>query len=133
MDHPNAADLMQIPLLAGIPTEFRAELAQRLEVEDHNDGHAIVREGSSGYAFYLLASGTAVVTQEGHELRRLESGDYFGEISIMGEGRRTATVTAVGPVVVWVLFGTAFRVLQTSRPDVSAAIEAAMQQRLAGH
>ena len=133
MDHPSAADLSRVPLLADLPVDYREELSNRFEIEEHSDGHAIVREGGPGYAFYVIASGAATVTQEGRELRRLEAGDYFGEISIIGEGRRTATVTAVGPVVVWVLFGTAFRVLQSSRPEVATALESAMQQRLAGN
>ena len=55
----------------------------------------------------------------------------FGEIAILGEGRRTATVTATEPVVVWTMFGTLFRDLQATRPDVAAALEAAMAERLA--
>jgi len=55
----------------------------------------------------------------------------FGEIAILGEGRPSATVTATEPAVVWTMFGTLFRDLQATRPDVAAALEAVMAERLA--
>lgn len=91
----------------------------------------MVTEGQAGYAFYVLESGKATVTRDGDELRTLEPGDFFGEIAILGGGRRTATVTATEPVVAWVMFGTTFRTLQMARPDVAEALQDAMRQRLA--
>lgn len=132
MTRPSPEQLASVPLLAGLPDDYLRELAGYFEVEEHGSGHAIVREGSSGYAFYVIASGAVAVTREGQELRRLEAGDFFGEISIIGDGRRTATVTATEPTVVWELFGTSFRVLQANHPGLATALEAAMQQRLAG-
>lgn len=131
MDHPTADALLASPLLAVLSPDARAELAQRFDVEEFESGHRIVTEGSAGYAFYVIAGGTVEVSAEGRPLRTLGVGDFFGEISILGEGRRTATVTAVGPVEVWSLFGTTFRVLQLNRPDVADALTAAMNDRLA--
>ncbi len=84
---------------------------------------------NSGYSFYLLDPGSVSVKHEGREVRTL--GDFFGEIAILGEGRRTATVTAIEPGVAWSLFGTSFRTLQAERPDVADALQSAMTQRLA--
>jgi CRP-like cAMP-binding protein len=131
MDHPTAADLLAVPLFAGLSDEFRDHLSTEFDIEEHQAGHAIVREGAPGYAFYVVASGSLSVTQDGRELRTLGAGDFFGEISISGDGRRTATVTATSLVVVWVLFGTDFRVLEESRPDVAQALHAAIEERLA--
>jgi len=131
MDHPTADDLTRSPLLAALDPTMRAALAERFEVEDHKEGHRIVTEGQAGYAFYVIASGAASVTHEGRELRTLGPGEYFGEISILGEGRRTATVTATEPTVVWALFGTTFRTMQMSQPDVAEALQTAMRDRLA--
>jgi CRP-like cAMP-binding protein len=110
---------------------MRAELARRFEVEEFGPGHKLVSEGVAGYAFYVIDRGRVSVTHADVELRTLGPGDFFGEISILGDGRRTATVTALEPVVVWTLFGTVFRVLQMNRPDVADALEAAMKDRLA--
>ena len=131
MAAPTADDLAKVPLLSGLSDDARGALAGRFEVEAYAAGHAIVTEGRAGYAFYVVAEGLAAVLHDGRHMRELGPGDYFGEISIMGEGRRTATVVAATPVEVWVLFGTVFRTLQTSDPEVAAALQEAMEARLA--
>ena len=132
MTQPTSADLARVPLLADLPDEMLTTLAAAFEVEDHPVGHRVVTEGRPGYAFYVVHTGALTVTQEGRVLRTLGPGDYFGEISILGEGLRTATVTADELTEVWVLFGTTFRALQVARPDIAAALEQAMDDRLAG-
>jgi CRP-like cAMP-binding protein len=128
---PTAEDLGKIPLLAGLSDAARAVLAQRFEVEEYPAGAAIVTEGRAGYAFYIIAEGLAGVLHEGRHLREMGPGDYFGEISIMGEGRRTASVVAATPLVAWVLFGTSFRELQVSEPEVAEELQRVMTERLA--
>jgi CRP-like cAMP-binding protein len=130
MDQPTADDLLRVPLLARLSHEIRTALAQRFEVEQFGAGRKVVTEGVAGYAFYVIDRGTLQVTSGGVDLRTLGPGEFFGEISILGDGRRTATVTALETVIVWALFGTVFRVLQMNRPDVAEALEAAMRERL---
>ena len=130
-DHPTAADLQRIPLLAGLSPDLLAILAMRFDIEEFGVGRNIVTEGDAGYAFYVIDAGKATVTREGEALRMLGGGDFFGEIAILAEGRRTATVTAVEPVVAWVMFGTSFRALEIDRPDVANALQEAMRDRLA--
>jgi ATP-binding cassette subfamily B protein len=131
VDHPSADDLAHVPLFAELSVQARTSLAAAFETEEHASGHILVREGHSGYAFYVIADGSAAVSVAGHDVRVLEPGDHFGEIAIMDQGRRTATVTALTPVTVWTLFGTRFRALQLEEPDVTDALEAAMRERLA--
>lgn len=131
MTHPTPQELQRVPLFAAIEEEAAEVLAGRFDIEQYDTGRRIVAEGSSGYAFYVVAEGQAAVTHEGKELRTLGAGDFFGEIAILGEGRRSATVTATEPVTAWKLFGTAFREMETSRPDVADALQEAMRQRLA--
>ena len=131
MDHPTADDLARVPLLAHLTDDVRQVLADRFEVEEFDAGRQLVTEGRAGYSFYLLDRGTVSVTHEGREVRTLGPGDFFGEIAILGEGRRTATVTATEPGLAWSLFGTSFRALQADRPDVADALESAMTERLA--
>jgi CRP/FNR family transcriptional regulator, cyclic AMP receptor protein len=122
---------MRVPLFADLPADAAEILAPRFDIEQYDAGRAVVLEGSSGYAFYVLDEGQVSITHDGKELRTLRSGDFFGEIAILGGGRRTATVTATEPVTAWKMFGTAFRELERIRPDVSAALQEAMRQRLA--
>ena len=131
MNHPTAEDLLRVPLFADLSVDAAEVLAQRFDIEQYAAGRPLVTEGRSGYAFYVLDEGQVSVTREGEELRTLGAGDFFGEIAIIGEGRRTATVTATEPVTVWTMFGTAFRELEMSRPDVATQLQDAMRQRLA--
>jgi voltage-gated potassium channel len=84
-------------------------------------------EGASGYSFFILREGTATVTIDGIEVRTLEPGDFFGELAILGDGRRTATVTTTAPGRVLVLFGTEFRQLQHEYPELAAQIESRLR------
>jgi CRP-like cAMP-binding protein len=129
--HPTAEDLAGVPLLAGLAAGTREVLAGRFEVQEFGVGQRLVAEGRSGYSFYVLASGQASVEQDGRTLRTLRSGDFFGEIAILGSGRRTATVTSTQPGAAWTLVGTHFRELQAEHPDVALALQQAMTDRLA--
>jgi CRP-like cAMP-binding protein len=131
MDPIKPDELVLVPLLAGLEPSDLVVLASRLEVQKGDKGHVWAREGQSGYAFYIVADGSLEVTIEGQPVRQIGPGDYFGEIAILGGGRRTATVTSTGPTTVWALFGTRFRELQIDHPDVATALENAMNERLA--
>jgi CRP-like cAMP-binding protein len=61
-------------------------------------------------------------------VRTLRSGDFFGELAILGDGRRTATVTTASPSQVLVLFGTEFRRLQQEFPETAGRIESALRE-----
>ena len=131
MNHPTSQDLLRVPLFAALPADAAEVLAPRFDIELYDMGRRVVLEGSSGYAFYVLDAGQVSISHGGQELRTLGAGDFFGEIAILGGGRRTATVTVTEPVTAWKMFGTAFRELEAMRPDVSAALQEAMRQRLA--
>jgi CRP-like cAMP-binding protein len=131
MSNPTPHDLQRVPLLADLPSDAAEVLAPRFDIEKFDTGRRVLLEGSSGYAFYIIDQGQVAITHEGEVLRTLGRGDFFGEIAILGGGRRTASVTANEPTTVWKLFGTAFRELEKIRPDVSEALQEAMRQRLA--
>jgi CRP/FNR family transcriptional regulator, cyclic AMP receptor protein len=130
MDHPSVEDLQRVPLLAGLSDTERSALADLFDIMEYDAGRTLVGEGRAGYAFYIIDLGRVAVTHEGEQLRELGPGDFFGEIAILGKRRRTASVVATEPVVVWVLLGSAFEELQSSRPEVAAALQEAMRQRL---
>jgi CRP-like cAMP-binding protein len=69
------------------------------------------------------------VSAPGNQIRELGPGDYFGEVAILGDGRRSATVTTTTPSQLLVLFGTEFRRLQEDQPEIAARLEAAMADR----
>jgi len=58
-------------------------------------GHKIVNEGDPGEVLYVIKEGVVLCTQNGQELRRMEKGEFFGELALLHGGTRTATVTAI--------------------------------------
>jgi CRP-like cAMP-binding protein len=128
MGAATADDLAGIPLFDALEPEERTMIAPWFELQDVSSGVKLTGEGASGYSFYVLRDGAATVTINGIEVRTLRPGDFFGELAILGDGRRTATVTTASPSQVLVLFGTEFRRLQQEYPETAERIESALRE-----
>jgi ATP-binding cassette subfamily B protein len=97
----SVTELSRVGLLASLPGETLARLAERMSREELPSGRTIVAEGDGGDRFYVLLSGLAAVTQEGRGSRAiLRPGETFGEVALAMGVPRTATVTAMTPSVV---------------------------------
>jgi CRP-like cAMP-binding protein len=123
-------DLAGIPLFDDLEPEELAAIAPWFDVQEASPGVNLTGEGAAGYSFFVLSDGTASVTIDGAEVNALGPGDFFGELALLGDGRRTATVTTTSPSRLLVLFGTEFRKLQEQRPDLAGRIEAGVRARL---
>src|SRR5262245_17158097 len=122
---PSPEELRSMPLFAELGPADLEQVASWFDVEERDSGDVLARQGAPGYAFYVLRDGTAAVLQGDTEIRQLGPGDFFGELSIIGDGRRTATVKATSPVTVWNMFGTEFRNLEQQFPALAEKIRAA--------
>jgi CRP-like cAMP-binding protein len=131
MPAATTADLTDIPLFDSLEPEERAIIAPWFELRDVSAGVNLTLEGASGYEFFVLLDGAATVTVNGEEVSVLGSGDFFGELAILGAGRRTATVTTASPSRMLVLFGTEFRRLQQEYPETADRIESALREIVA--
>jgi CRP-like cAMP-binding protein len=121
--------LATVPLFASLDKTQLSEIAPWFEARSVSAGTELVGQGASGYSFYILTDGSAVVANGDAAVAELGPGDFFGEGSILGGGRRDATITATSPSRLLVMFGTEFRRLQQAQPQVAAAIEEADRQR----
>jgi CRP-like cAMP-binding protein len=123
-------DIAAVPIFSSLGPDQLANLANWFHSENAGEGVRLVGEGCHGYTFFVLVEGTAAVTADGKELATLEAGDYFGEVAILGSGRRTASVTSTTPVRLLVMFGTEFRQLQDAYPEIASRITLAMKARV---
>jgi CPA1 family monovalent cation:H+ antiporter len=126
----SAEELSAIPIFSSLSDADLVELANWFDVQAASEGVQLIGEGAAGYSFFILTQGSTVVSSEGADLAALGPGDFFGEIAILVNGRRTATVTTTSPARLLVMFGTEFRELQQAHPEISARIEEAMRQRI---
>jgi CRP-like cAMP-binding protein len=128
--NPTPEDLRAVPLFASLSNDELRVLAPWFEVQQADVGRRLTGEGAPGYSFFVLREGTASVTVDGTEIATLDTGDVFGEAAILGNGRRTATVTTTSPGRLFVLYGSEFRLMQQQFPDTAAQIEVLMRQRV---
>lgn len=103
--------LQRVPLFADLNRKELGQIARLFKERRFAGGETVAREGSGGAAFYLIDSGEATVTLRGEQRTTLKPGDYFGEIALIDEGARSATVTASSDLLCWGLTFWDFRPL----------------------
>ena len=103
--------LKHVPLFHGLSEKELKSLANNFTERTFSEGQELTHEGSGGVGFFVLESGEARVTVDGQERRTLGPGDYFGEIALLDDGARSATVTAVSDLRCYGLTSWEFRPL----------------------
>jgi len=86
--------MRRVPLFAELSEGELEQVARLFKQRTFTAGETVAREGSGGAAFYLIESGKASVSVAGQQRAGLGPGDYFGEIALIDEGARSATITA---------------------------------------
>jgi CRP-like cAMP-binding protein len=122
--------LARCPFFAGLSRGQLMELAKVTEDMEVDEGKAMTREGQSGSEFFVIVDGEVSVTKEGSEVRRLGPGDFFGEIALLEDTPRTATVTATTPLRFFVLTRQAFRSLLAHQPGIADKVTRALEERV---
>ena len=113
------ADRLQgVPLFSCLSSRELKRVAKDVRQSQFDVGTTVVREGKmSGVGFFILEEGEASVSVGGEEVARLQPGDHFGELGLISERPRTATVTAVTPITCLVMDSWDFRNLVQSSPE----------------
>lgn len=124
--------LVSVPIFAPLPGGSLEHLATRLVPLRVDAGTMIVREGDAGDRFYIVAEGELGVSQGGAPIAELTPGEYFGEIALLRDTARTATVTARTDAVLYALDREDFLAAVTGHPQSAEAAESVMSARLAG-
>jgi MFS family permease len=124
--------LASVPIFAPLPGGSLEHVASRLVPLRVDAGTVIVREGDEGDRFYVVAEGTLDVTQDGASIRQLRPGGTFGEIALLRDVARTATVTASTAVTLYALDRQEFLAAVTGHPQSAEAAETVMSSLLTG-
>jgi CRP/FNR family transcriptional regulator, cyclic AMP receptor protein len=123
------ARLRAIPLFARLGKKERREVARQGDEVEVEAGRHLVREGEFAYEFFAIEEGTAEVRRGDQLLAELGPGDFFGEMGLIGNVTRNASVIAATPLRVMVLTGSAFRHIERELPAVSKQIRRAIEER----
>jgi len=123
------AQLKEVPFFKSLGKKELRAVAQQTDELDVKAGKELATEGDFGHEFFIIQSGTAEVIKHGEHVRDLGPGDFFGEIALLEEDRRTATVRATSPMSVIVMTRQSFRRLDHDMPEVHAAVSEAIAER----
>jgi hypothetical protein len=124
--------LVSVPIFTPLPGGSLEHLAARLVPLRVEAGSVVVREGDAGDRFYIVAEGDLDVMQDGTRISELTPGGYFGEIALLRDVARTATVVARSDAVLYALDREDFLAAVTGHPQSAEAAETVMSARLAG-
>jgi CRP-like cAMP-binding protein len=123
--------LKRIPLFEDLSKKELVQLARISEDIEVDEGTVLCKEGEIGHEFFVIIDGEAEVKRRGRHLATDRKGDFFGEIALVEDTRRTATVTAKTPLRFFVLTGGAFRRLLNENRNVERKVLVALARRLA--
>jgi CRP-like cAMP-binding protein len=122
--------LRAAPLFADLSKSELEHLAKSTEDLEVEAGRVLCREGEPASEFFVIIEGEADVTKAGQHLRTLGEGDFFGEIALLEDIPRTATVTAKTDLRFFVLTRQSFWSMVDAMPDVERKILRALARRV---
>jgi CRP/FNR family transcriptional regulator, cyclic AMP receptor protein len=119
-----------VPLFAELSRKHLRQVAEHADIIGFREREIIVEAGQPGGTFYVVLEGAARVTRGGRTIGRLEPGDFFGEISLLDGGPRTASVIADTPVTAIRIFKRSFDRVVSREPGVASKILEVVARRL---
>jgi CRP/FNR family cyclic AMP-dependent transcriptional regulator len=122
--------LKKVDLFAGLDDKEAKKLAPHFKEREFSAGETMAEEGKHGVGFFVIESGSAKVTVHGEERTTLGPGSYFGEVALIDDGARTATVTAETDVKAHVLVAWDFRPMVKEDPDLAWGLLQGVAQML---
>jgi CRP-like cAMP-binding protein len=122
--------LAEVPLFSSLSSRHLRHVAGLARIRRFHDGAPMMRAGDPGDAMYVLLDGRATVQIPHRGDAHLEMGSFVGELALLDDGPRSATVVADGPVVALSISRTGFRKLLRSEPSIAVAIAEELARRL---
>ncbi|MBI2972288.1 MAG: cyclic nucleotide-binding domain-containing protein [Armatimonadetes bacterium] len=125
--------LKKVPIFSALPPKELEWISRSMKERVYEPGAVIVKQGDPGVGFFLVADGTVEVTHDGHKLREMGAGEFFGEMALMEERVRTATVTAKTQTRCLQLVRWDFRAMLKENPDLAVRMLEVVVRRLREH
>jgi CRP-like cAMP-binding protein len=122
--------IKKVPLFADLDSRELREVAGSMKERTFDAGDTVTEEGKGGAGFFVIDDGSAKVSVAGKEVRTLGAGDYFGEIGLIADIDRTATITADTDLRCYGMTFWDFRPLVESNASIAWKLLQAMAQRL---
>lgn len=122
--------IRQVPLFSTLDKSEVQGLASSMKERTFDEGDTISTEGQSGIGFFIIDEGEAGVSVGGEERATLKHGDYFGEIALIDDGARTATITAKSPLKCYGITSWEFRPLVEGNAGLAWKMLQTMAERL---
>jgi CRP/FNR family transcriptional regulator, cyclic AMP receptor protein len=127
---PSVELLQRVPLFSELKPRELQRLSGSFKERTFNEGEAVASEGGGAAGFFIIESGEAVVTVHGEERGRLGPGDYFGDVAMIDQGERTASILAKSDLKCYGLTFWDFRPLVESDARIAWPLLQAMAKRL---
>ena len=122
--------LKGVPLFTGVGDRELRRLAKVMRESRFNEGETVTTEGRSGIGFFVIEDGNATVSLRGEIVRTLRPGDHFGEIALIDEGPRSATITATTDLSCRGMAAWEFRSFVQEHPEVAWPLLETLASRL---
>jgi len=131
MSRPAADTLKKVPLFAGLDKRELEQIASSMRERRYKAGDTITQEGSGGAGFFVVAEGEAEVSIGGETKPwTVGPGEYFGEIALLNDSLRTATLTARTDMLCYGMTPWDFRPLVESNSTIAWKLLSAMAEKL---
>jgi len=127
---PSIELLQRVPLFADLEKRDLTQIASSFKAREYAAGDTLAIEGEGGVGFFLIESGEATVSVRGQEIARLKAGDSFGEVALIDDGARTATVTADTDMVCYGMSFWEFRPIVESSSQIAWKLLQALAKQL---
>jgi CRP/FNR family cyclic AMP-dependent transcriptional regulator len=122
--------LQRVPLFADFGRGDLQRLARSFKERTFEAGSTVAGEGKTGAGFFVIESGEAAVSVRGDDRAKLGPGDYFGEIALIDDGARSATITAESDLHCYGLTSWEFRPLVESNASIAWKLLETLAKRL---
>ena len=119
-----------VPLFSGCSKKELERISMIADEIDFRSGKTLIKEGAPGREFFVLADGTAEISRKGKRIDTAGPGEFFGEMALLTDQPRNATVTTTSDVDALVITASSFRSLVESNPLIALKVMRAVADRL---